>query len=209
MLIGLTGTFGCGKSLVATILDEMGTAIIDADAIAHEVVAVGSEALEEIRRTFGGEMLLPSGELNRKRMAEVVFASDEKRRVLNAIIHPRVVHEMDLRVEVIQRKDPYRIIILNVPLLFEAGLAHKVNQTVVVTITPEERMRRVRKRDGLSEEEVNRRLEAQWPQEEKVALADAVIDNAGSIVETRRQTRRLCRRWYEMINETLKKRKRT
>jgi dephospho-CoA kinase len=195
MLIGLTGTFGSGKSTVAGMLEDLGAATVDADAIAREVVAPGSEALEEIRRHFGDEILLPNGNLDRRKVAAIVFASAEKREVLNAIIHSRVIQEMDRRIEGIQQAAPKRVIVLNVPLLFEAGLLHKVDKAVVVTISSQERIRRIGLRDGLTESEVTQRLRAQWTQEEKVARASAVIDNSGSLEATRSQVRRLYKEW--------------
>ena len=195
MLIGLTGTFGSGKSTVAGMLEDLGAATVDADAIAREVVAPGSEALEEIRRHFGDEILLPNGNLDRRKVAAIVFASAQKREVLNGIIHSRVIQEMDRRIEGIQQAAPRRVIVLNVPLLFEAGLLHKVDTAVVVTISSQERIRRIGLRDGLTESEVTQRLRAQWTQEEKVARASAVIDNSGSLEATRSQVRRLYEQW--------------
>jgi len=195
MLIGLTGTFGSGKSTVAGMLEDLGAAAVDADAIAREVVAPGSEALEEIRRHFGDEILLPNGDLDRKKVAAIVFASAEKREVLNGIIHSRVIQEMDRRIEGIRQADPKRVVVLNVPLLFEAGLLHKVDKAVVVTISSQERIRRIGLRDGLTESEVTQRVQAQWTQEEKVARASALIDNSGSLDTTRSQARRLYEQW--------------
>jgi dephospho-CoA kinase len=195
MLIGLTGTFGSGKSTVAGMLEDLGAAAVDADAIAREVVAPGSEALEEIRRHFGDEILQPNGDLDRRKVAAIVFASAEKREVLNGIIHSRVIQEMDRRIEGIRQADPKRVIVLNVPLLFEAGLLHKVDKAVVVTISSQERIRRIGLRDGLTESEVTQRVQAQWTQEEKVARASVLIDNSGSLDTTRSQARRLYEQW--------------
>ena len=195
MLIGLTGTFGSGKSTVAGMLEDLGAAAVDADAIAREVVAPGSEALEEIRRHFGDEILQPNGDLDRRKVAAFVFASAKEREVLNGIIHSRVVREMDRRIEGIREASPKRVIVLNVPLLFEAGLLHKVDKAVVVTISSQERIRRIGLRDGLTESEVSQRVRAQWTQEEKVARASALIDNSGSLEATRSQVRRLYEQW--------------
>jgi len=195
MLIGLTGTFGSGKSTVAGMLEDLGAAAVDADAIAREVVAPGSEALEEIRRHFGDEILQPNGDLDRRKVAAIVFASAEKREVLNGIIHSRVIQEMDRRIEEIRQAAPKRVIVLNVPLLFEAGLLHKVDKAVVVTISSQERIRRIGLRDGLTESEVTQRVQAQWTQEDKVARASALIDNSGSLDTTRSQARRLYEQW--------------
>lgn len=195
MLIGLTGTFGSGKSAAAAIFQECGAATIDTDAIAHEAVRPGTEALEKLRRKFGDAYLLPDGSLDRKRMAKTVFADEERREALNAIVHPYVIREMNRRIEEIQAAGTATMIVLNVPLLFEYGLERQADKTVVVTISEAERVRRVRARDGLSDEEIARRVLAQWPQEKKAARADAVIDNSGSLEATRLQIHRLYDQW--------------
>lgn len=200
MLIGLTGTYGCGKSLVSALLAECGAALIDADAISREMVEPGSPALEEIRLQFGGEYLTADGRLDRKRMAATVFESRERRQALNRILHPRVVAEMQRSAQKIEEAGRQtgkgsRVIVLDVPLLFEEGLERLVERTVVVTVSEAERFRRVRLRDGLGERDVVRRIAAQWPQRVKASLADHCIDNSGSPDATRRQVVRLYEEW--------------
>lgn len=199
MLIGLTGTFGSGKSTVATMFEELGAAVVDADAIAHEVVEPGQPALDVIRREFGAEYLTADGRLDRGRMAATVFANPARREALNCIIHPRVIERMRseiARLEAQRRKTGQpEAIVLNVPLLFEVALSDMAERVVVVAIREAERFRRVRRRDGLSEREVVARLAAQWPQRRKVALADAVIENSGMIEATRNQVVELFREW--------------
>jgi len=193
MLIGLTGTFGSGKSTVSTLFAECGAAVIDADALAREITAPGAEALEDIRREFGGEVFFPDGTLDRAKLAEVVFQSVERREMLNRIVHPRVIAEMDRRVAA--EKNP--VILLDIPLLFEAGLRHKAERIVVVTASEAQRFRRVRARDNMTEQEVIRRLASQWPQREKIRLADDVIDNSGDLEVLRTRVRELYQKWTE------------
>lgn len=200
MLIGLTGTYGCGKSLVSALLAECGAALIDADAISREMVEPGSPALEEIRLQFGGEYLTADGRLDRKRMAATVFESRERRQALNRILHPRVVAAMQRTAQEIEEAGRQtgkgsRVIVLDVPLLFEEGLERLVERTVVVTVSEAERFRRVRLRDGLGERDVVRRIAAQWPQRVKASLADHCIDNSGSPDATRRQVVRMYEEW--------------
>ena len=204
MLIGLTGTFGSGKSTLAAMLAEFGAAIIDADAIAKEVVEPGRPALEEIRRKFGEMFLLDNGSLDRKRLAAEIFSSRAKREALEAIIHPRVREEMRRRIESLRDSAP--IIVLNVPLLFEVGLDGSVDQTVVVTVSESERFRRARARDGLREREIVDRLAAQWPQREKTDRADKSIDNSGTQKATRSQARRLYEQWQQEVTTNKKDR---
>jgi dephospho-CoA kinase len=197
MLVGLTGTFGSGKSFVGAILAECGARVIDADAIVREVVAPGTGATEEIRREFGDEYLLPDGRIDRKRMAQTVFSSPQARRKLNAIVHPRVIERMNKEIERLESALPNepKIIVLDVPLLFEAGLADAVERIAVVTVCESERFRRVRLRDGLGERETVDRLAAQWPQRRKASLADFVVDNSGSADATRSQVLRMYEQW--------------
>ncbi len=199
MLIGLTGTFGSGKSTVAAMLAELGAAVVDADAIAREVVEPGQPALEEIRREFGAEYLDADGALDRRRMAARVFANPDRREALNRIVHPRVIERM--RSEIARFEAQRRatgqpeVIVLNVPLLLEVALTGMAERVVVVTIREAERFRRVRRRDGMSEREVVARLASQWPQRRKVAAADDVIDNSGPLEVTRNQVVELYREW--------------
>ncbi|HPS01708.1 MAG TPA: dephospho-CoA kinase [Candidatus Sumerlaeota bacterium] len=199
MLIGLTGTFGSGKSSVAAMFEELGAAVVDADAIAHEVVEPGQPALEAIRREFGAEYLTEDGALDRGRMAATVFADPVRREALNRIIHPRVIERMRseiARFEAQRRQSGQpEVVVLNVPLLLEVALAGLAERVVVVTIREAERFRRVRHRDGLSEREVVARLASQWPQRRKVAAADDVIDNSGTLEATRNQVVDLYREW--------------
>jgi dephospho-CoA kinase len=207
MLIGLTGTFGSGKSTVAAILEQLGAVVVDADAIAREVVEPGQPALEEIRREFGAEYLTVDGALDRGRMAATVFADPVRREALNRIIHPRVIERM--RSE-IARFEAQRcemgqpaVIVLNVPLLLEVALTGMAERVVVVTIREAERFRRVRQRDGMSEREVVARLASQWPQRRKVAVADDVIDNSGPLEETRNRVMELYRQWTRQRGDGL------
>lgn len=195
LIIGLTGTFASGKSTIARMFEECGASVIDADAIAHSVVKPGMPALQEIRDAFGPSYLLPDGSLDRKRMAALVFASSEQREKLEAIIHPIVQEETERRIEhyraLYQRNGMPRAVVLNIPLLFEKGLQRMADKTVVVAIEEAERFRRARQRDGLGEQEVVRRLAAQWPQRRKIALADHVIDNSGPPEAARRQVKKI------------------
>jgi len=201
LLIGLTGTFGSGKTTVAGLFAECGAAIVDADAIARRVVEPGAPALEEIRRVFGEEFILPNGELDRKRMAALVFPSRKQREMLEAIVHPRVCEEMDRQVRSLDaapaKTGKPRVVVMNIPLLFESNLTHMVRKIVVVTADEAERFRRVRNRDGLSESQVLQRLASQWSQRDKAARADYIIENSGSIESTRAQVRHL----YEQLSK--------
>ncbi len=188
MILGLTGSYGSGKSTVAAMFESLGAVVIDADALAREVVLPGRPAYEEIRREFGPAVLQPDGQLDRKALAQRVFSSDTDRRRLEAIIHPRV-RERELAL--IQQHKHHPLVVLNVPLLFENRLDSLCDATCVVTVSEPEREKRLRIRDNASPEDIQRRLESQLPQHEKIRRADYIIDNSGPLPNTRGQVETL------------------
>lgn len=190
MILGLTGSYGSGKSTVAEMMQTLGAKTIDADRIAREVVEPGQPAALEIRREFGDGVFGANGWLDRGRLAGEVFSSVEKRRRLEAIIHPRV-RERELAL--LEHYKGERLVVLNVPLLFENGLERYCDATCVVRIGEEERQRRLMERDKASPGQIRARLAAQWPQEDKIRRADYVIDNSGDRDSTRRQVEQLVR----------------
>lgn len=189
-VLGLTGSIGSGKSTVAGMLAESGAAIVDADAIARELLAPGQPLVAEVARVFGPGLLDEAGALRRRALAERVFADREELARLNALVHPRVRAEELRQIEALRSR---ALVVLDVPLLFEAGMRDLVDLAAVVTISERERFRRLRAR-GLSEREVLARLGMQMPQSHKLALADAVIDNSGTLARTRQQVAALLQR---------------
>ena len=191
MNVGLTGGIACGKSTVSRMLEACGAAIVDADRIAREVVRPGTPALDEIREAFGAGVLTPEGELDRKRLGSIVFADPKARRRLESITHPRIRAEMLRQMTEWNEKDPDKLVVLDIPLLYESGLENKYDfaEIIVVYIPREMQIERLMQRDGLSRQEAERRLAAQWPIEEKRSRADVVIDNSGTLQDTERQVR--------------------
>ncbi|TEB09547.1 dephospho-CoA kinase [Pelotomaculum propionicicum] len=191
IVIGLTGNIGSGKSTVARRLAELGAKIIDADKVARQVVMPGSPCLEEIAKEFGRGILNARGELDRKKMADVVFADSQARVRLNNIIHPWITRE--IRQEVSRHKNhpellgPAGVLVVDAPLLIETGLQHNVDEVWVVKVNLQEQLRRLAKRDGLAPQEVMNRLDAQLPQIEKLKYARRVIDNSGTPDQTIKQ----------------------
>lgn len=188
-VLGLTGSFGSGKSVVARMFAALGAIIIDADEIAKEVVKPGTPAFQEIVQAFGREVVDEQGALDRKRLAAMVFQDAAKREMLNRIVHPRVRKR---ELELLSQYKDNPLVVLSVPLLFENNMEHLVDKVVVVVVNEAERMRRLtEQQDGLTPDEIQRRLQAQMPQEEKRKRANFVIDNGGSLEEAQAQVKQL------------------
>lgn len=198
-LVALTGGIASGKSTVARMLRELGAEVVDADALAREVVSAGSPALQAVVAAFGPEVLLPTGELDRKKLAEVVFSDPGARARLNAIVHPRVRDRMREEVERIRRERPEAVVVLDVPLLFDVPLPElEALPAIVVYASPQTQLRRLVERDGLSEEQARRRIASQRPLREKLARARWVVDNDGELGDTARQVWAL---WQELSGD--------
>ena len=177
-VIGLTGGIGAGKSTVSSYLKEKGYLILDADAIAHEITAKGSPVLNQIADTFGREMILSDGTLDRKRLAAVVFSDAEKKLQLEELTTKQVVKIISDRVEELRKKDEYDIIFVDAPLLFEAGVDAMTDLVWMVTADDEVRIARVMARDRANREDVLRRIANQMNNDEKIRRSQEVIDNS-------------------------------
>jgi dephospho-CoA kinase len=177
-VVGLTGGIAAGKSTVARRFEELGAAIVDADKLARDAVAKGSEGLAEIVAAFGEGVLLSDGELDRKALGARVFADAGLRARLNAITHPRIAQLGALQIaEHTRRGAPY--VLYEAALIVESGLHRGFQALVVVSVDPVVQLARLIERDGLSESEAKARIAAQMPLEKKVEVADFVIDNSG------------------------------
>ncbi|MBP2017748.1 dephospho-CoA kinase [Symbiobacterium terraclitae] len=185
-IIGLTGSIASGKSTVTAILREIGAPVIDADAIVHELQQPGTEVTAAIAREFGPGVLRPDGSLDRAALGRMVFADPERRRALEAIVHPAVRAEMLRRVEAL-RREGRPAAVLDIPLLYESGWDRLVDEVWVVYVDRATQKARLIARSGLSPEEAEARIAAQGDLEEKARRADRVIDNRGGLAETRAQ----------------------
>ena len=195
-VIGLTGGIASGKSTAARVLAELGARVIDADAIAREIVAPGQPALAEIVQTFGREMLLPDGTLDRKHMGAVVFADADKRRALNAITHPRIAMETQARLARL-RDEGTPVAVYEAALLVENGVHRGLEGLIVTTCDEATQLRRLIERDGFGEAEARARIAAQASPAEKLAAATWVVDTSGPLTDTKRQ---LARVWEEILS---------
>lgn len=184
MILGLTGSIASGKSVVADTFVENGAILVSADLLAREVVNPGSPTLAKLVDAFGLEILTAGGSLNREVMAQKVFGDPLARHQLESIIHPAIAHLADCRLTEL-RNARHELIVYEAPLLFEAGAESRVDQVLVVVVDPVVQLERLIQRDNLSEVEARQRVAAQWPQADKVQRADFVIDNSGSLEQTR------------------------
>jgi dephospho-CoA kinase len=185
-VIGLTGGIASGKSTVARMLAEMGATIVDADQVARDVVRPGQPALTAIVAAFGAEILTSAGELDRQRLAARVFADPAARRELERITHPSISEATARRVADFEARG-VPVVVYEASLLVEGG-EHRGLAGLIVVAAPEAvQLRRMQERDGLSPEEAARRLAAQAPLRDKVAVADYVIDGSAPMETTRAQ----------------------
>ncbi|HVN09875.1 MAG TPA: dephospho-CoA kinase [Patescibacteria group bacterium] len=191
--VGLTGGIASGKSTVAARLRELGLTVLNADLLAHELMAPGQPAYEDVVREFGRGVLAADGTVDRKKLGEIVFRDAERRERLNAIVHPRVIAAREEELKRMEEEEPDGIAIIEAALLIEAGYYKKLDRLIVCSCRPEQQVERLRAR-GLSEEEARQRIAAQLPLEEKLRLADEVVDCSGTVEETLRQTDELAGR---------------
>ena len=185
--VGLTGGIASGKSAVANMFAELGVPVIDTDVIAREVVFPGQPALDEIRQHFGDKVIDDHGWLNRSEMRRIVFADSGKRRELEAILHPRIRTETERQSA--ERGGDYQIIV--VPLLAESPMKSGMDRIVVVDVPLDVQLKRLLARDAESPEQARAMIDAQASRDERLALADDVIDNTGSLDQTRKQVQEL------------------
>ena len=181
-LIGLTGGIASGKSAVARLLRGAGVPVVDADVLAREAVAKGTEGLAHVVARFGEEMLLDDGDLDRKKLGVVVFHDEAARRDLNAIVHPRVA-QLAVATLATLRDAGEQVAVYEVPLLFESGLQRMMDATLLVAAPVDVQRARLRARDGMGNEDADARIAAQMSLDEKRKRATAVVDNAGTLAE--------------------------
>ena len=207
--VGLTGGIASGKSSVSRMFTELGAHTIDADELAHELIVPGGPAYDEVVAKFGEGILNPDKTVNRSKLAELAF--DKKRpRIyeLNRILHPGVILRYEKWMDDIEKQQPNAIVMLEAALLLEAGLRRRFNKIVVVTLKQQQRIDRWAQRFNVDPEtarlEVTRRMMAQAPDEAKIQAADYVIDNSGSVEETKAQVTRVYDALLELAQSNAK-----
>ena len=196
-VVGLTGGIASGKSTVSRMFQQLGARVVDADKIARRVVEPGRAAHRDIVRTFGRQVLKPDGTLDRKRLGAQVFADPAKLKQLNRITHPRIARAARREINK-YRKSGAPLVVYDAALLVEKGWHRKLDGLVVVSVPEKVQMQRLMQRDGLSATQARQRIRSQLPLSAKVKVADHVIDNSGSLDNTRSQVRRL---WDRLVRE--------
>ncbi|MFD1779691.1 dephospho-CoA kinase [Fredinandcohnia salidurans] len=194
LTIGLTGGIASGKSTVSQMFKEAGIVVVDADVIARKVVEPGEEAYEQIVQSFGKDILLPDETIDRQKLGSVVFFNEEKRLLLNSIVHPAVRKQM-LKEKEEHLNNGEETVILDIPLLFESKLTALVDRTLLVYVDYEIQLARLMNRNNLSKGEAEARIQSQMPLKDKIQLADAVIENNGTIEATKDQLFEICTQW--------------
>ncbi|MEH7176462.1 dephospho-CoA kinase [Neobacillus vireti] len=194
LVIGLTGGIASGKSTVSNMLKEMDITVIDADIEARLAVEKGEPGYQKIVAEFGQDILLASGEIDRVKLGSIIFHNAEKRQLLNNIVHPEVRKRMSDKVEAAKGSGE-QVIVLDIPLLFESKLTYMVEKTILVYVDRSVQLQRLMERNDLTLEDAEARVKSQMPLAEKVALADAIIDNNGAVAESREQLVEILRGW--------------
>jgi dephospho-CoA kinase len=182
--VGLTGGIASGKSTVSSLLAQLGAVVIDADALAREVVARGTPGLAAVVEAFGSQLLTEEGNLDRVAMGALVFADAEQRKVLEGIVHPLVFERI---VELEQRAGPGDLVVHDIPLLAESGRAGTFDAVLVVDAPEELQVQRMLRERGWTEEDARSRIAAQVPREERRSIATHLIENTGTIEDLRRR----------------------
>ena len=185
--VGLTGGIATGKSFVVSVLGELGCEVSDADALAHAAIAPGQPAYDEIIETFGRDVRAADGKIDRARLGAIVFADPAARERLNAIVHPRVFAAQAAWFAELERRRPDVIAVVDAALMIETGSYRRFDKLVVVHCRPELQLERLMKRNQLTREAAQARIDAQMPSAEKLKYADYTIDTSEGFDETRRQ----------------------
>ncbi|WP_260285388.1 dephospho-CoA kinase [Peribacillus aracenensis] len=194
-IIGITGGIASGKSTVSLYLQELGFTIVDADLASRAVVEPGEEAYHQVVKAFGEDILLPDGNIDRVKLGSIIFNDQEKRLLLNGIVHPAVRKWMRLKTEEALSSGE-ETVFMDIPLLFESKLTFMVEKTLLIYVDEQVQLQRLMNRNGLSETEALARINSQMPLADKKALADAIVDNNGDINETKRQVKSILREWH-------------
>jgi dephospho-CoA kinase len=203
-IFGLTGGIASGKTTVAHFFEELGSKIIDADRLGHELVRPSRPAYQEIVSRYGQEILSRSREIDRRRLGAIVFSDPEKLRELNAILHPRIIAKIEELASQYHRQDPREVIIVDAAVIYEAGIADRFTKILVAWCRREQQIERLMSKTEISREEAERRIASQIPAEEKRRRADYAIDCSGTVEQTRAQVEALLPELKKLVEVDLR-----
>ena len=195
-IIGVTGSFGTGKSTVAGMFKKLGALLIDADKIAHDVILPGRAIHGKIVSLFGTGILRKDRSIDRKRLGKIIFKDKNKRRLLSSLVHPEVLKEMKILVS--KRRSAGKIFVVDVPLLIESGSVDMVDKLVVVVAAKKTQVKRSMKKWNLTKSDVEKRIRSQMPLSKKKRMADFTIDNNKSFYTTKKVVQNI---WREIQND--------
>ena len=193
LVVGLTGGFGTGKSYVAGIFKSLGAKVIDADRLAHDSIRKWSPAYRKVIALFGPTILGQGREIDRRKLGRIVFDDKRSLKRLDNIVHPEVIRMIKNMIREAAEGD---VVVIDAPLLIEAGLAGMVDELVVVTCPKDEQIRRCESKFGLNKKEVSKRIRSQIPLAKKIKMADFVVDNSGPKAETRKAAKKI---WRQIV----------
>lgn len=196
--VGLTGSIGVGKSYVSGVLQELGCHVVDADQTAREVVIPGAAGLEAVVAAFGSEILREDGTLDRTKLGGIVFPDQNKRELLNSILHPFIIARQDELLDEWEKTDPTGIGVIDAALIIESGGYKRLDKLIVVHCRPAVQLERLMARDRLSEAEARQRVASQMPQAEKCKYADYLIDTSDGFDSTRERTTEVLKQLREL-----------
>lgn len=198
MRVGLTGGIASGKSTVLAQFKKCGASIVDADAVAREVVEPGTEGLKRVIERFGPEYIEENGTLDRAKLGQLIFADETERKALNEILHPLINAKIRQQMTYFETAAPEIPVIVDIPLLIENNLMDMFDRVVVVYVPKFLQVKRLMARNGFSDDEAKRRIQSQMPLDDKRQHADYVVDNSGDVENTRRQVERI---WVSLRQE--------
>jgi len=193
IVLGITGSFGSGKTTVAKIFGSWGAKIIDADGIAHRIINSDTKIYKRIVSAFGEVILKKDKKIDRDKLAKLVFNNKHFLKILNNVTHPAIIRNIQKEI----KRSAEKIVVLDVPLLIETGLKKIVDKLLVVKISRRQQLKRIQDKTSLTKREILKRIGTQIPLSHKVRLADFVIDNSGTVKKTRKQAEQIRRLWWK------------
>ena len=208
IVIGITGGMGCGQTSVGGFMEKLSAKVINADEMAKKAIEINSDLQKELKLTFGKSIFYRDGKLNRKRLAGIVFQDESKLHRLNRMVHPRMVELIIEEIEEARGSGRYKIIALDAALIYEINIENMFEAIVVVASYMKNRIDRIAKRDGHSRKHISDRIHSQIPIEDKIKWTDYVVENNGTLEETKLATKKVYDELLKIVKTKRESRKR-